>query len=274
MTATTFAVTGADIPDGALDGHQGNGWRAPHWYGPGFTPAGTSTWTTAEDMVRFATAVLAGKAPGMAALEPEAEARTGEIGLAWLTSDVDGREITWHNGNTGGMHTILALDRERQQAVVLLGNTSHPADRAGLALAASDGTVAARDSLGIPSIPTVAATFAGMWFLIIFATAAVRGWDRLGVASGLLAGAAGLLILLAHGPWLFVPAWVWSPLAGVCVALAGYGVLRSMYLPIWPGPRQLHNPLEAPKRSWRRRVQGVLSAVANLIVLSCVMWSL
>ena len=40
MTATTFAVTEADIPDGALAGHQGNGWRAPYWYGPGFTPAG------------------------------------------------------------------------------------------------------------------------------------------------------------------------------------------------------------------------------------------
>ena len=25
------------------------------------------------------------------------------------------REITWHNGGTGGMHTILALDRERHR---------------------------------------------------------------------------------------------------------------------------------------------------------------
>src|SRR5687767_15526501 len=39
---------------------------------------------------------------------------------------------TWHNGGTGGMHTILALDRERQQAVVILGNTTRPADKAGL----------------------------------------------------------------------------------------------------------------------------------------------
>jgi CubicO group peptidase (beta-lactamase class C family) len=274
MTATTFAATANDIPDGALEGHKSNGWRAPHWYGPGFAPAGSGTWTTAEDLTRFATAVLAGKAPGMAALEPEAEASTGEIGLAWHTSEIDRRGITWHNGGTGGMHTILALDRERQQAVVILGNTTRPADKAGLALAASDGTVAAVDSLGIPSIPTVAATFAGVWFLIIFATAAVRGRDRLSVASGLLAGAAGLLILLAHGPWLFVPAWVWSPLAGVCVAFAGHGVLRSMYLPIWPGPRQVHHPLEAPTRTWRRRVRGILSAVANLIVLGCVIWSL
>ena len=57
--------------------------------------------------------------------------------------------------------------------------------------------------------------------MIILITAAIRATDRLSVASALLAGAAGLLLLLAHGPWLFVPAWIWSPLAGVCVAFAG-----------------------------------------------------
>jgi CubicO group peptidase (beta-lactamase class C family) len=275
MTATTFAATANDIPNGALEGHKSNGWRAPHWYGAGFAPAGSGTWTTAEDLTRFAAAVLAGKAPGMAALEPEAEASNGEIGLAWQISEVDRREITWHNGGTGGMHAMLALDRERQQAVVILGNTTRPADRAALALAATDGPVTAVDSLGIPSIPMVAATLAGVWFLIILATAAVRGRDRLSVASGLLAGAAGLLILLAHGPWVFVPAWVWSPLTGVCVAFAGYAVLRSTYLPIWPpGSSKESRPLEAPRRTWRRRMLGVLSAVGNLIVLGCVIWSL
>jgi hypothetical protein len=173
------------------------------------------------------------------------------------------------------MHAMLALDRERQQAVVILGNTTRPADRAALALAATDGPITAVDSLGIPSIPMVAATLAGVWFVIIFATAAVRGRDRLSVASGLLAGAAGLLLLLAHGPWVFVPAWVWSPLTGVCVAFAGYAVLRSTYLPVWPpGSSRESRPLEAPRRTWRRRVLGVLSAVGNLIVLGYVIWSL
>jgi CubicO group peptidase (beta-lactamase class C family) len=263
MTATTFAPTANDIPDGALDGHRSNGWRAPRWYGPGFAPAGSGIWTTAEDLTRFATAVLAGKAPGMAALEPEAEASNGEIGLAWHTSDVNGREITWHNGGTGGMHTMLALDRERRQAVAILGNTSRDVDRVGLVLAAADGPVTAVDSPGIPSIPTIAATVAGVWFLIIFGSAAVRGNDRLSVASGLVAGAAGLLVLLAHGPWVLVPAWVWSPLAGASVALAGYAVLRSLSLPAWPGERL----------GWRR-VLGVVNAVGYLIVLGFVIWSL
>jgi CubicO group peptidase (beta-lactamase class C family) len=259
MTATTFAATEAEIPDGALDGHQGNGWRASYWYGPGFAPAGTSTWSTAEDVARFATAVLAGKAPGMAALEPEAEASTGEIGLAWHTSDVDGREITWHNGGTGGMHTILALDRERQQAVVILGNTTHPTDREGLVLAAADGPVTTVDSSRIPSIPTVAFTLAGLWFLIAFTSAAVGSRDRLSVAIGLIEGAAGLLLLLAHGPWILVPAWIWSPLAGASLALAAYAVLRARTLPMYPARR--------PALRW-------VSAVANLIILGCVIWTL
>jgi CubicO group peptidase (beta-lactamase class C family) len=261
MTATTFAATENDIPDGALDGHKSNGWRAPHWYGPGLAPAGSGTWTTTEDLARFATAVLAGKAPGMAALDPEAEASNGEIGLAWQISDVDRREITWHNGGTGGMHTILAMDRERQQAVVLLGNTTHPADQEGLALAAADGPITDVDSSWIPRIPTIAFTVAGLWALVAFASAAVRAQDRLAVAVGLVEGAAGLLLLLAHGPWILVPAWVWSPLAGASVALAGYAVLRARTLPTWEQRR-------------RRRVLGVVNAVVNLIVLGCVIWTL
>jgi CubicO group peptidase (beta-lactamase class C family) len=278
MTATTFAGTADEIPDGAIPGHHSNGWRAPDWYGPGFMPAGSSTWTTAEDMTRFASAILAKKAPGMDALESQAQASNGEIGLAWQTSDINGREITWHNGATGGMRSLLALDRERQQAVVIMGNTSRDVDRVGLVLAASNGPVTAVDSPGITDLPTIAATLAGMWFLVIFAGAAVRGPDRLNVASGLTAGAAALLILLAHGPWLLVPAWVWGPVTGASVALAGYAVLRSLSLPAWPDPRRstVDDPLEPPRRArqWGRRALRLVSAVASLIVLGCAIWSL
>ena len=174
------------------------------------------------------------------------------------------------------MRTLLGLDLERQQAVVVLGNTSRGVERVGLILTASDGPVEAVDSPGIPDIPTIVATLAGVWLLIIFARAAVRGEDRLRVATGLVAGAAGLLILLAHGPWVFVPAWVWGTLTGVSVALAGYGVLRSLGLPIWPRSTKGGDPLEPPKRHGfgKRRVLGVLNAVAYLIILGCAIWSL
>jgi hypothetical protein len=219
--------------------------------------------------------VLAKKAPGLAALEPQAEAAGKmEVGFAWHTIEIDGREITWHNGATGGMHTIVALDRQRRQGVVILGNTTRSVDLLGLDLAASNGPVKAVDSAGIPDVPTIAATLAGLWFLIIFASAAVRRKDRLHVAAGLLAGAAGLLLLLAHGPWMLVPAWAWGPLTGASVALAGYAVLRSASLPTWPGRRTMGDSLESPRRYAWRRALSVVSAVANLIVLGFVIWSL
>ena len=111
MTNTTFVTAADQIPAGTATPHKDNGWRAPHWYGAAFTPAGTSTYTTAEDMMKYARAVVEGQAPGLAALEPVADADQGRIGLAWITSDVSGRTLTWHNGNTGGYRSMLALDR-------------------------------------------------------------------------------------------------------------------------------------------------------------------
>ena len=140
MTATTFALTAEQVPADALPIHKENGWRAPYWYGSGFAPAGTSTWTHrgGHDALRPGGAgghgaghVGPGAARGLVS--------NGRIGLAWQTSEVDGRVITWHNGGTAGTRTMLAIDRERGQAVVVLGNTTRWVDRAGLTLAASDG---------------------------------------------------------------------------------------------------------------------------------------
>ena len=259
MAATTFAMSEDDIPAGGVRGHRENGWRAAYWYGAAYVPAGSSTWSTAEDMMTFAQAVLAGRAPGMAALEPEGEATTGEIGLAWHTSEVERREITWHNGGTGGMHTILALDRERGQAVIVLSNTSRSIDLAGLHLAAATGTPPAADRLGLPSIPVLAGTIAAIAFLVGFVRAALRGQDKLAVVNGLLSGIVGLLILLAYGPWTWVPAWIWGALTGASAALAGYAVLRARTLPTWPA---------------RRPALGWVSAGANLIVLVLVVVAL
>ncbi|HEX8508305.1 MAG TPA: serine hydrolase domain-containing protein, partial [Propionibacteriaceae bacterium] len=72
MTNTTFVTAAHEIPEGSATPHNENGWRAPHWYGAAFTPAGTSTITTAEDVMKYARAIMEGKAPGLAALEPVA----------------------------------------------------------------------------------------------------------------------------------------------------------------------------------------------------------
>jgi CubicO group peptidase (beta-lactamase class C family) len=48
MTNTTFVATAGQVPAETATPHKDNGWRAPHWYGAAFSPAGTSTYTTAE----------------------------------------------------------------------------------------------------------------------------------------------------------------------------------------------------------------------------------
>ena len=259
MTATTFALTAEQFPADALPIHKENGWRAPYWYGPGFAPAGTSTWSTAEDMMRYAQAVLAGSAPGASALEPRADSSNGRIGLAWQVSEVDGRVITWHNGGTAGSRTMLAIDRERGQAVIVLGNSARWVDRAGLSLAASDGAVSAVDRPGGPGIPALAAAVTGLLFLLTLVIAAVRARDRLAVVNGVLSGATGLLILLAHGPWSLVPGWIWGALAGLAVVCTVAAVRRARTLPAGPT---------------RKAVSAWLSVALTLLVLAWAIWSL
>jgi CubicO group peptidase (beta-lactamase class C family) len=259
MTNTTFAATEEDIPDGAVRPHRENGWRAPYWYGQGYMPAGSSTWTTAEDMTKYLWALLTRQAPGMAALEPEAEASSGQIGLAWQMTEFQNRDITWHNGGTGGMHTMLALDRERGQGVIILGNTTRSVDQAGLGLAASAGPPAAVDRPALPALPTLIAVAVGLAFLVSFVRRALLGEDKLAVAIGLLSGVTGLLVLLAYGPWTFAPAWIWGSLTGASAALAAYGVLRARDLPTKPATRP---------------VLGYLNAALSLIVLALVIYAL
>lgn len=259
LASTSFALSAADIPENGVRGHRENGWRAAHWYGAAYTPAGSSTWTTAEDVMRYAAAVLNKTAPGLAALEPEAESSLGQVGLAWQFIEFEGRDLTWHNGGTGGMHTMLALDRQRGQAVIVLGNTTRDVDRLGLALAAADGPPAAAEQRGLPGIGTIVATVAGLAFLVSFVLAALRGGNRLAVAIGLVSGLTALLILLGYGPWTLVPAWVWGTMTGAAAALAAYAVLRARDLPNAPAKR--------PALAW-------LNAAVSLFVLGFVVYAL
>jgi CubicO group peptidase (beta-lactamase class C family) len=42
------------------------------------------------------------------------------VGLAWHQSTRDGRAVLWHNGGTGGFRSVVALDRETGDGVVVL----------------------------------------------------------------------------------------------------------------------------------------------------------
>ena len=113
------------------------------WVLGGYAPAG-GLLSTIGDMVRLATALLEGSAPGMAALDPIDGVRTDrpnrQTGLFWI---IDGPPdqiptVTWHNGGTGGYSSFIALMPDVGRAVVGLQSVagrSRRLQRTALALA-------------------------------------------------------------------------------------------------------------------------------------------
>lgn len=261
MNHTSFASTAADVPVNAAPPRRDNGWPAAYWYGPALAPAGSSTWTTAEDLASYAQALLAGRATGMVALEPRVPAGTKQLGLAWHISAQGDRSITWHNGATGGYRTMLALDRSRQQAMVVLGDTTRWTDRIGMTLAATGPgqAVEATDRPRWPGRGTLAATLVGLLGLLSFGREARRAGDRLAVAAATLSGLTGMLVLLAFGPWSLVPGWVWGAIAGAFVVGLVLAVRRARRLPSLPNQR--------PALGW-------LSFVSALMLMALVVWAL
>lgn len=62
------------------------------------------------------------------ALDPVAHFSGGRnpvtIGAAWITLNHDGRQVTWHNGATGGFSSWLGIDREAGTGVAILSATA------------------------------------------------------------------------------------------------------------------------------------------------------
>jgi CubicO group peptidase (beta-lactamase class C family) len=125
----------AELRPTALVGRTPGGRPMEAWTGEALAPAGGIR-ASIGDVARLAAALLDGSAPGAAALDPVRNftGPAARIGAAWITLEVKGRQITWHNGGTGGFRTWMGMDREARTAVVLLSATAVPVDRHGFAL--------------------------------------------------------------------------------------------------------------------------------------------
>lgn len=135
MTDTVLAVDDESLPDRRAAGYSRSGREQAPWLAEGFAPAGLGYWSSTRDLSRLALAVLEDSARGVGAVEPRWDFDDGDsIGLGWITSQVNGRTITWHNGGTGGFRSFIGLDREADRAVVLLSNTTAPIDDAAFDL--------------------------------------------------------------------------------------------------------------------------------------------
>lgn len=260
MTHTVFVTEAEQLPTEAAAPHNDNGWRAPHWYGPAFTPAGAATITTPEDVTAYAQAVLERRAPGLAALTPITEATNGRIGLAWFTRETKGRPLTWHNGGTGGYRSMLALDLETRTAVVVLNSSTRWVDKPALQLAAtpSGSALTATDAPERPTGLPLALAVAGLMLLVTGLVQALATRNRLSLVTAGATAAAGLVLLLARGPWAQLPAWTWGGTAGLTVAALVLGTLRLRAAPVQPV---------------KHRVWGVLSLVSAVVVLAVAVWT-
>ncbi len=99
---------------------------APHWDLPTLAGAGALR-SSANDMLTFLEAFLGYKesplAPAMKAmLEVRRPAGEAKIGLGWLVTSPNGREIAWHNGGTGGFRSWVGYDPKERIGVVVLSN--------------------------------------------------------------------------------------------------------------------------------------------------------
>lgn len=98
--------------------------------------------STAPDMLKFADALRDTTRGPMAramafAVRPRRPFRGADsIGLAWHHLHLNGADIVWHNGATGGFRSFLGADLRSHHAVVVLANAGgeFPADAMGVGL--------------------------------------------------------------------------------------------------------------------------------------------
>ena len=226
MTDTVISWDGP-APSDLMQPNLENGRRAEPWIGTGYAPAGIGVTTTAADLTRYAQALLDGTAPGMDALTARWPMAYGqEIGLAWITAEVDGHAVSWHNGKTGGSSSMLAVDRERGVAVAVLTNTSKDVTGAGFALVGAQGALPSPPPVDFETLGWV---LTGLLTAIAFAVGAVRGASRLLILGEGLAVTGSLLLWWLAAPWDWSPPWVFGLTAGLTVGALAVAIRR------WPG---------------------------------------
>jgi CubicO group peptidase (beta-lactamase class C family) len=262
MTSTTLATSHDVLPQQRAAGTGYTGQARQPWISAGYAPAGSGTWSTTGDMARVLQAVLEGSAPGGDAAEPTTRIDDDmRIGLGWVTSRIDGRDITWHNGATGGFSSWIGFDREAGRGVVVLSASDRDVDQLGehllgAAPAPAEQGWSAPDMTGLLSL--------GFLALVVFvavstARRARRGQvtHRLDLVAVIATVIAFLAVAWRRGPWLETSWMVWSTAA----AVAGAAVL----VQCWYARRLPWRP-----RGWR----PIANAVANAAVALVFLWAL
>lgn len=146
MSTATVPYADDELAPTDLLGQTAGGRTADAWLGPALAPAGGVRADIGE-MAGLAQRLLTGQAPGIDALKPKVDVDDSPTGWAWITqpSPVSERQVTWHNGGTGGFTSFLGIDPDRRTGVVVLSARQQAPDvttLAGFALLEQIGSCA------------------------------------------------------------------------------------------------------------------------------------
>ncbi|QEG20695.1 serine hydrolase [Mariniblastus fucicola] len=127
MTSTSLALN-EDQRKRMAPPHSASGQPSSTWEFDALAGAGGIR-STVNDMLKFANATLnppdseTGKAIELAFAQQRKPKGLGSLpmGFGWM---INRSETRWHNGGTGGYHTMLFVSRKKKQAVVVLCNTA------------------------------------------------------------------------------------------------------------------------------------------------------
>ncbi|MFI6574298.1 serine hydrolase domain-containing protein [Nocardiopsis sp. NPDC050513] len=264
------------VPGGGARPHSVPGAPTEPWGNTDYAPAGSATWSTPSDLVRFLTAVTQGAAPGASAVEPVYEwvpvSRRGSdqvaLGLSWFTVDVAGvGSVTGHAGDTFGTSTMLAFDDAH--GVVVMSN-SQSVDAADLAYALL-GDAPEPLPLSPPTLLTAAVTAMAVAAPVLLLSLMLRRrtlaarspLDRLRVVSLSLGAVAWLVAGQRLGDWTWAPLALWALAAGVAAAAVTVGVWHFRGL-----------PTENARWRWVHVPVFVLSVALSLTLGALTLWGL
>jgi CubicO group peptidase (beta-lactamase class C family) len=164
MRETEFRIGRRDSAR-AAQGHNEQLEPTPPWHLGEFVAAG-GLHSTVPDLLRFARAALDTVSGPLArvmafAIRPRRPlAGSDSIGLAWHHLHLDGTDVVWHNGGTGGFRSWLGVDVAHHRAVVALANAGggFPIDGIGVQLMRGEapGDPPARGPQPQIAVPTAA----------------------------------------------------------------------------------------------------------------------
>jgi D-alanyl-D-alanine-carboxypeptidase/D-alanyl-D-alanine-endopeptidase len=129
MTNTAITLS-KSMKDRLAIGHDAALQPAANWDLPTLAGAGALRSTTNDLLTFLAANIGISKSPLASSMASMLATRrpTGipglDIALGWHISTINGHEIVWHNGGTGGYRTWIGFDPKSRTGVVVLSNTS------------------------------------------------------------------------------------------------------------------------------------------------------